>query len=201
MPSNRLRVGVIGADTKASWAGVSHIPAIRGLDMLTLSAVATRREESAREAAAAFGAEQWFVDPFALIRSDTVDVVTIAVRVPAHRDLVRAALDMRQGRLLRSAAGGLALGDAGTGVRRHLPALCCRAAGPPQPHGAARGAADRRRRDRPTAQRTGRLHLVGLRAGHRLALRVLRKGGGRSQPADHHHAATHSTSSRRCWAT
>jgi predicted dehydrogenase len=93
MPSNRLRVGVIGADTQASWAGVSHIPAIRGLDMLTLSAVATRREESAREAAAAFGAEQWFVDPFALIRSDTVDVVTIAVRVPAHRDLVRAALD------------------------------------------------------------------------------------------------------------
>jgi len=93
MADNRIRVGVIGADTKASWAGVSHIPAIRGLDALTLSAVATRHEDSAREAAEVFGAEQWFSDPFAMIRSDTVDLVTIAVRVPAHRDLVLAALD------------------------------------------------------------------------------------------------------------
>ncbi|GAA1643796.1 Gfo/Idh/MocA family protein [Actinoplanes couchii] len=92
MSDNRLRVGVIGADTRASWAGVSHIPAIRGLDTLTLAAVATRREDSAREAAGAFEAGHWFDDPYAMIRSDLVDVVTIAVRVPAHRDLVRAAL-------------------------------------------------------------------------------------------------------------
>lgn len=72
---------------------MSHIPAIRALDTLSLAAVATRRAASAREAAAAFGAERWFADPFEMIRSDTIDIVTIAVRVPAHRDLVRAALD------------------------------------------------------------------------------------------------------------
>ncbi|WP_285472470.1 Gfo/Idh/MocA family oxidoreductase [Actinoplanes sp. NBRC 101535] len=89
----RLRVGVIGADTGASWAGVSHIPAIHGLGTLTLSAVATRREDSARRAADAFGATRWFADPLAMIRSDTVDIVTVAVRVPAHAGLVRAAVD------------------------------------------------------------------------------------------------------------
>jgi predicted dehydrogenase len=93
MSDNAIRVGIIGADTRASWAQFSHIPAIQHLDAVTLSAVATRREDSAREAAAAFGAPKWFADPFAMIRDDSVDVVTVAVRVPAHRDLVRAAIE------------------------------------------------------------------------------------------------------------
>jgi hypothetical protein len=38
--------------------------AIRGLK---LAAVATRNEQSAREAAEAFGADRWFSDPFAMI--------------------------------------------------------------------------------------------------------------------------------------
>jgi predicted dehydrogenase len=87
-----LRVGVIGADAKASWATVSHIPAITGLAALTLAAVATRNEQSARKAAEAFGAERWFSDPFAMIRDDRIDIVTVAVKVPAHRELVLAAL-------------------------------------------------------------------------------------------------------------
>jgi predicted dehydrogenase len=93
MAGMTLRIGIIGADTKASWAGVSHIPAIQGLDEVTLAAVATRHEESAREAAAAFGVSTWYADPYALIEDDSVDVVTVAVKVPAHRDLVLAALD------------------------------------------------------------------------------------------------------------
>ncbi|MBB4684395.1 Gfo/Idh/MocA family protein [Amycolatopsis jiangsuensis] len=93
MAERVFRVGVVGADTKASWAQVSHIPAIQGVGAVELSAVATRREESAREAAAAFGASQWFSDPFRMIADSSVDIVTIAVRVPAHRDLVVAALD------------------------------------------------------------------------------------------------------------
>lgn len=93
MNEKRLQVGVIGADTKASWAQVSHIPAIQGLGNLELAAVATRREESAREAAAAFGAKRWFADPFAMIRDDAIDIVTITVKVPDHKALVLAALD------------------------------------------------------------------------------------------------------------
>src|SRR5580692_12486218 len=48
--------------------------------------------QSAREAAEAFGADRWFSDPLEMIRDDLVDLVTIAVKVPAHRDLVLAAL-------------------------------------------------------------------------------------------------------------
>jgi len=88
-----IRVGIVGADSRASWAKVSHVPAINGLPGLRLAAVATRNEQSAREAAEAFGADRWFSDPFAMIRDDRIDLITIAVKTPAHRELVLAALD------------------------------------------------------------------------------------------------------------
>ncbi|WP_375396087.1 Gfo/Idh/MocA family protein [uncultured Sphingomonas sp.] len=93
MAQQSYRVGIVGADAKASWASVSHIPAIKGLANLELAAIATRREESAKEAAETFGAGRWFADPYAMIRDDGIDIVTIAVKVPDHRDLVLAALD------------------------------------------------------------------------------------------------------------
>lgn len=92
MPHSKFRVGIIGADTQASWAGASHIPALVNQPQMMLAAVATRREESARAAADAFGAERWFADPYAMIRDENIDVVTVAVKVPAHKDLVMAAL-------------------------------------------------------------------------------------------------------------
>ncbi len=88
-----IRVGIIGANAKANWAKLSHVPAINGLPGLKLAAVATRNEESAREAAEAFGADRWFSDPFAMIRDDLIDVITISIKVPAHRELVLAAVD------------------------------------------------------------------------------------------------------------
>lgn len=92
MSEKKFRVGIIGADTQASWAGASHIPAMQSQPSLVLAAVATRREESARAAAKAFGADLWFADPYAMIRDESIDVVTVAVKVPAHKDLVLAAL-------------------------------------------------------------------------------------------------------------
>jgi predicted dehydrogenase len=92
MIQKEIRVGIVGANAKGSWAKVSHIPAINGLPGVKLAAVATRNEQSAREAAEAFGANRWFSDPFAMIDEDLVDVVTIAVKVPEHRELVLAAL-------------------------------------------------------------------------------------------------------------
>ena len=92
MSIRKFRVGIIGADTQASWAGASHVPALRDQPGLALAAVATRREDSARAAAQAFGAERWYADPYALIRDETIDVVTVAVKVPTHRELVLAAL-------------------------------------------------------------------------------------------------------------
>src|SRR5580704_15179526 len=93
MTQKDIRVGIVGANSTASWAKVSHIPAIQSLRGVKLAAVATRNEQSAREAAAAFGADRWFSDPFAMIRDDRIDLITIAVKVPAHRELVLAALD------------------------------------------------------------------------------------------------------------
>src|SRR5246127_3618888 len=93
MTQKETRVGIIGANAKSSWAKVSHVPAINGLPGLKLAAVATRNEQSAREAAEAFGAHRWFSDPFAVIRDDLIHVITSAVKVPADRELVLAALD------------------------------------------------------------------------------------------------------------
>ena len=93
MTQNEIRVGIVGANAEKSWAKDSHVPAIKGVPGLRLAAVATRNERSAREAAQAFGAERWFSDPFVLIQDDQIDVVTIAVKVPAHRELVLAALE------------------------------------------------------------------------------------------------------------
>jgi predicted dehydrogenase len=55
--------------------------------------VATRNEQSARQAAEDFGVDRWFFDPFAMIGDDLVNVKTIAVKVLAHRELVLAVLD------------------------------------------------------------------------------------------------------------
>ena len=92
MTKKTIRVGIVGANAKSGWARVSHIPVINGLPNLKLAGVATRNEQSAREAAEAFGADRWFSDPLAMIRDDLIDLVTIAVKVPAHRELVLAAL-------------------------------------------------------------------------------------------------------------
>src|ERR1700688_67743 len=93
MTQKEFRVGIVGADTKASWAKMSHVPAINGLPSLKLAAVATRNEQSAREAAEAFGAECWIANPFAMLRDDRLDLITISVKVPGHRELVLATLD------------------------------------------------------------------------------------------------------------
>jgi len=45
---------------------VSHIPAINGLPSVRLAAVTARNEQTAREAAEAFGADRWFSDRFAM---------------------------------------------------------------------------------------------------------------------------------------
>jgi predicted dehydrogenase len=92
MTQKQIQVGIVGASAQKSWAHVSHIPAINGLSGLRLAAVATRNEHSARKSAEAFGANRWFSDPLSMINDDEIDVITISVKVPAHRELVLAAL-------------------------------------------------------------------------------------------------------------
>lgn len=87
-----LRVGIIGANARGGWAADSHVPAVQGLDGLELAAVATNRQETADEAAHAFGVAKAYAGGDALIADPNIDVVTIATRVPDHRDLVLAAV-------------------------------------------------------------------------------------------------------------
>jgi predicted dehydrogenase len=89
----KIRIGMVGANAKGSWAKLSHVPAINSLPGVKVAAVATRNEQSALEAAKVFGADRWFSDPFAMIRDDLIDVITICIKVPAHRELVLAAMD------------------------------------------------------------------------------------------------------------
>ena len=92
MTQKVISVGIVGASANGNWAKLSHVPAINGLPGLKLAAVATSNKQSARLAAEAFGANHWYSDPFAMINDDLIDVITICVKVPAHRDLVLAAL-------------------------------------------------------------------------------------------------------------
>jgi predicted dehydrogenase len=90
--SKPLRVGIIGANARGGWAGESHVPAVQALPGLVLAAVATNRQETADEAAHAFGAPQAFASGAMLIADPTIDIVTVATRVPDHHALVMAAL-------------------------------------------------------------------------------------------------------------
>src|SRR5258708_33236498 len=58
-----LRIGIVGADSKAGWAKVSHVPAVIGLPGVKLAAITTRNEQRARESAEAVGADRCVSDP------------------------------------------------------------------------------------------------------------------------------------------
>lgn len=87
-----LRVGIIGANARGGWAAGSHVPAVQGLDGLVLAAVATNKQETAEEAAHAFGVPKAYPSGAALIADPEIDIVTVATRVPDHRELVLAAI-------------------------------------------------------------------------------------------------------------
>ena len=91
-----LGVGIIGASADRGWARVSHVPAVQGLAGLELVAVASGSQSKADEAAKAFGAKNGYANGDHLIKNPAVDIVTIAVKVPDHRELVLAALDARK---------------------------------------------------------------------------------------------------------
>lgn len=89
---DRLRVGVIGVHPERGWAREAHVPAVRAVEGMELAAVATRSQDSADAAAAAFGAPAAYGDAADLIGDPGIDVVTVAASVPAHHELITAAL-------------------------------------------------------------------------------------------------------------
>ena len=87
-----LGVGIIGASAERGWAKLAHVPAIQHLAGMELVAVASGSHAKADAAATAFGARTGYADGKDLIQDPSVDIVTIAVKVPDHRELVLAAL-------------------------------------------------------------------------------------------------------------
>jgi len=89
--ADRIRVGIVGG-SPGSWAAAAHLPALAHLDELTVTAVATTRAESAREAADTFGILHAFTSAEELASHPEVDLVVASVKVPAHAAVIRAAL-------------------------------------------------------------------------------------------------------------
>lgn len=87
-----LRVGVIGASPNGSWGSVAHLPALAALPDMRAQAVSTAHDDTARATAAKFSIPSAYGTPRDLIADPQVDLVTVAVRVPAHREIVLAAL-------------------------------------------------------------------------------------------------------------
>lgn len=92
-----LGVGIIGASAGRGWAKAAHVPAVRHLAGLELAAVAGGNQEKSDAAAREFGAKAAYGDAHDLVRDPVVDIVTVAVKVPDHRELVLAALAAGKG--------------------------------------------------------------------------------------------------------
>ena len=92
--AKRIRVGIIGANPDRGWAAQAHIPALTSLsDDFEITALSTRRRESADAASKLFGVPVAFDNHHDLVNSPNVDVVAVTVKVPYHLELATAALD------------------------------------------------------------------------------------------------------------
>jgi predicted dehydrogenase len=75
-----------------SWSSIAHLPALRAVEGYEVSAVSTTRQESADAAAAHYGIPNAFAGHEALVSSPDVDLVVVTVKVPAHFEIVSAAI-------------------------------------------------------------------------------------------------------------
>ncbi len=84
MASEKIRIGVIGANISKGWAHRSHLPALLASPEFELTGVCTTRQESAEESKARFGARLAFHDHRDMLASPEIDAVAVVVRVPSH---------------------------------------------------------------------------------------------------------------------
>ena len=89
--SNPLRVGLIGAAGR--WGPRAHVPALKGVPEAELYAVCTAHADTARAAADKFGVSRGYGSDKALDADTQVEAVVVAVRVPAHYELSKNAIE------------------------------------------------------------------------------------------------------------
>ena len=90
--TDRIRVGIIGANANYGWSKRAHLPALLGMPDLELTAVCTSRPETAEESKAFYGAKLAFHDYTEMATHPEVDLVVVSVSVPAHYGMVNAGL-------------------------------------------------------------------------------------------------------------
>src|ERR671919_266186 len=89
--SEPLRVGLIGAGGR--WGPRAHVPALKGVSEAELYAVCTAHANTAQAAADKFGVTGAYGNDKALHADREVEAVVIAVRVPAHYELSKNAIE------------------------------------------------------------------------------------------------------------
>src|SRR5687767_3737780 len=91
--AKKIRLGFVGANVRSTWASQSHYPALLASPDVELTAVCTRRPETAEEARKAFGAKLAFTDFREMVASKEIDAVAVVVRVPLHYEPTKAAIE------------------------------------------------------------------------------------------------------------
>ena len=91
--ADRIRLGLIGANSHRGWAPRAHLPAIVASPEFELTAVCTTRMESAEETRQKYGARLAFDDYRELLAHPDIDAVAISLRVPSHYEPTMAALN------------------------------------------------------------------------------------------------------------
>ena len=90
--TDRIRVGIIGANANYGWSKRAHLPALLAMPDFELAAVCTSRPETAEESRAFYGAKLAFHDYQEMANHPDVDLVVVSVSVPAHHGMVSAGL-------------------------------------------------------------------------------------------------------------
>ena len=93
MSNNIIRVGIIGLQPGRSWAAFTHLPGIQAQkDKLAVVGVANSSYGSAVKAAESCGVPKAFNSVDDLVNSEDIDLVTVTVRVPYHKEVVSKAI-------------------------------------------------------------------------------------------------------------
>ena len=90
--TEKIRVGIIGANANYGWSKRAHLPALLGMPDFELTAVCTSRPETAEESKAYYGSKLAFHDYAEMANHPEVDLVVVSVSVPAHHSMVTAGL-------------------------------------------------------------------------------------------------------------
>src|SRR3954466_14440048 len=86
-----VRVGLIGAAGR--WGPRAHLPALKGVPEAELYALCTAHSHTARAAADQFGVTRAYGSDRELNANPEVEAVAVAVRVPAHYELTKNAIE------------------------------------------------------------------------------------------------------------